>query len=99
MEVVEECDSGRVALPYDEVGLFYHVNGEEVSSILKQFIQQISLFDASLIIRAERRIVKSRAKHGISCFSQISVQNSLLFINYLSSNATSITIHLILSFR
>ena len=37
-------------------------NSDDLSFILKQFIERISLFDASLIIHAEWQIVKSRAR-------------------------------------
>ena len=37
-------------------------NSDDLSFILKQLIERISLFDASLIIHAERQIIKSRAR-------------------------------------
>ena len=39
MKAVEECGSSQVALQYDAVGIFNRGNSEELSSILKQFVQ------------------------------------------------------------
>ena len=37
-------------------------NSDDLSFTLKQLIVQVSSFDASLIIHAERQIIKSRAR-------------------------------------